>query len=98
MTLEVIGEYNADSQFTEIRNRWSSKVIHRRAQLVEKIRFVTDAYTSLTQAALRIIPSHPEVTIIIPRTRSIQQLDVNISAVDTPVAPNYLCYSTSTTC
>lgn len=84
------GKYNADSHFTGIRNRWSSEVIKRRAQLVEKIRFVTDAHTSLTQAALRFILSHPEVTTIIPGTKSIQQLDENISVADTSMPANHV--------
>ena len=65
-------------------------MIKRRAQLVEKIRFVTDTHTSLTQAALRFILSHPEVTTIIPGTKSIQQLDENISAADTSMPANHV--------
>lgn len=74
------GKYNAQSRFDGIRGRWSLETIRRRAALLERIQFITNETTSMTQAALRFILAHPAVTTVIPGTRTLEQLKENASA------------------
>lgn len=76
------GKYHAESTFEGVRKRWSPEVIAKRSELVEQIRFVTDAGASLTVAALRFILAYPEVATVIPGVRNVEQLAENISAGD----------------
>jgi aryl-alcohol dehydrogenase-like predicted oxidoreductase len=74
------GRYNALSRFDDMRSRWSEKEIIRRAELLDKISFITDKKTSMIQAALRFILSYSAVTSVIPGIKSLDQLMENISA------------------
>lgn len=77
------GKYDAESTFEGIRKRWSPETIRRRGELVQRIRFIEDADTPLSVAALRFILAHPEVTTVIPGVRSVAQLRENASASGT---------------
>jgi aryl-alcohol dehydrogenase-like predicted oxidoreductase len=76
------GKYNRESTFDGVRKRWSPEVIRKRGELVEKIKFITDAETTMTMAALRFILAYPEVTTVIPGVRNIAQLIENAAASD----------------
>ena len=81
------GKYDKSSSFTGIRRRWSKEVIARRADLVEQIRFVEEDGSTLTQGALRFILAHPEVSTVIPGTKSILQWEENASASQADMPP-----------
>jgi aryl-alcohol dehydrogenase-like predicted oxidoreductase len=74
------GKYNAQSNFDDVRSRWSPEVIERRANLLDQIKFIADEETSLAQAALQFILAHPEVTTVIPGIKNMAQLEENLSA------------------
>ncbi|REE78659.1 aryl-alcohol dehydrogenase-like predicted oxidoreductase [Paenibacillus taihuensis] len=76
------GKYNEASRFEGVRKRWSDDVIARRADLVQRIRFVEDDGSTMTQAALRFILSYPEVSTIIPGAKSVKQWEENASSSD----------------
>jgi aryl-alcohol dehydrogenase-like predicted oxidoreductase len=77
------GKYNETSHFTGVRKRWTDDVIARRADLVNQIRFVEADGSTMTQAALRFILAYPEVSTVIPGSKSIQQWEENASSSDT---------------
>lgn len=79
------GKYGAGSTFEGVRKRWTPDVIRKRGELVERIKFATDADTTMTVAALRFILAHPEVTTVIPGVRNVAQLIENASASDKPM-------------
>ncbi len=74
------GKYNAESRFTDIRNRWSSDIINRRTEMLEKVKNIVDPKQSLAKSALQFILAHPEVSTVIPGAKSIHQLEENVSA------------------
>jgi aryl-alcohol dehydrogenase-like predicted oxidoreductase len=74
------GKYNAQSTFDDVRSRWTPEVVHRRAQLLEKISTIADDETSLTQAALQFVLAHPEVSTVIPGIKNFTQLEENLNA------------------
>ncbi|WP_379128974.1 aldo/keto reductase [Paenibacillus sp. sgz500958] len=76
------GKYDSSSTFAGVRSRWSPEVIRKRADLLEKIRFVTDEETTMTMAALRFILAYPEVSTVIPGVRNSVQLAGNVKAGD----------------
>jgi aryl-alcohol dehydrogenase-like predicted oxidoreductase len=74
------GKYNSKSKFEDVRSRWTEQELNRRAELLDKISFITDKNTTMIQAALRFILSYREVSTVIPGMRNIEQLLENISA------------------
>ncbi|MFC5529844.1 aldo/keto reductase [Cohnella yongneupensis] len=84
------GKYNAESTFEGVRKRWSPDVIRKRGELVERIKFVTDAETTMTMAALRFILAYPEVSTVIPGVRNTAQLIENAAAGDRPMPEEHV--------
>lgn len=76
------GRYHAASSFEGIRTRWSKDVIARRAELIDRLQFITEDGSSMTQAALRFILGFPQVSTVIPGPRNEAQLLENLSASD----------------
>lgn len=76
------GKYDASSTFDGPRGRWSAEEIERRANLVEEFRSTLPAGVSLTHAALSHILARPEVSTVIPGTRSVEQLRDSLAAAD----------------
>lgn len=75
------GKYDANSRFDEgPRSRWSEAEIVRRAKLVEEFESLLPVGTSTTHGALRHILGQPEVSTVIPGTKSIAQLRENVAA------------------
>jgi aryl-alcohol dehydrogenase-like predicted oxidoreductase len=83
----LAGRYTAASKFGGVRARWSPDVIRRRADLVKRVRFMTDDGATMVQAALRFLLAWPEVTTVIPGVRTMDQLRENLSAADQPMPP-----------
>jgi aryl-alcohol dehydrogenase-like predicted oxidoreductase len=84
----LAGKYTATSRFTGIRSRWAPEVIARRAELVERLQFLTADGSTLAQAALRFILAWPEFAAVIPGVRSLAQLAGNLSAADREMSPD----------
>lgn len=80
------GKYNAESQFTGGRSRWSRDEIERRSELLKKIRFLTEDGTSMVHAALRFILAYPQVSTTIPGIKNTAQLEQNLSASGTALS------------
>ena len=66
------GKYNAESSFTDIRNRWSPDIINRRTAMLEKVKNIVDPTQNLAKSALQFILAHPEVSTVIPGAKNIR--------------------------
>jgi aryl-alcohol dehydrogenase-like predicted oxidoreductase len=84
------GKYNRESTFGGVRKRWTSEVIRKRSELVDKIKFITDSDTTMTMAALRFILAYPEVSTVIPGVRNSAQLLENASASDAAMPEDHV--------
>lgn len=76
------GKYDSTSRFSDIRDRWSDDVIARRAQLTHQVRSALPPSVTMTQAALRFVLAHPEVSTVIPGSKNINQWQENASATE----------------
>ncbi len=76
------GRYNAESQFSDVRSRWSRDEIAQRARLVDELRQLLPAGVPLTQASLAFLLTNEGVSTIIPGTKSLAQLRDSLAAVD----------------
>lgn len=74
------GKYHAASVFDGVRGRWSPADVKRRADLVERLGWLTDTGYSLAEQSLAYLLSYDEVGSVIPGMRSRQQLDTNFAA------------------
>jgi aryl-alcohol dehydrogenase-like predicted oxidoreductase len=74
------GKYRGDSRFTGVRTRWTEEQIRQRAALVDELNWLTRDGTPLTQKAIGYLLSYPEVTSVIPGSRSLEQLEINMDA------------------
>ncbi|MBU1145233.1 MAG: aldo/keto reductase [Firmicutes bacterium] len=75
----LTGKYNQHSTFTGVRSRWNQESIKRRADLVEKMKRMTND-TDLTKYALGFIWSFDAVTAVIPGIKNLEQLSANLEA------------------
>ncbi len=76
----LTGKYDASSNFTGIRERWSDAEIKRRAELVEDVREIKAEDTSMVHEAISFILSYPEISTVIPGVRNKKQLNHNLAA------------------
>jgi aryl-alcohol dehydrogenase-like predicted oxidoreductase len=76
------GKYDENSEFTDIRSRWSIEQIKKRAELLRTVNGLLESGESMVQAALRFILHYQEVSTVIPGSKSLQQLITNISATE----------------
>lgn len=76
------GKYDASSSFDIARDRWSASDIAHRAELVAEFRTLLPAGVSMPQAALAYILSRPEISTIIPGTKTVGQLLANCAAAE----------------
>jgi aryl-alcohol dehydrogenase-like predicted oxidoreductase len=79
------GKYDATSKFDGIRSRWSPVDIRRRAELLEKISFLTQDGITLSQAALSYILHYKSIATVIPGAKNITQLEENVKVSDLPL-------------
>ncbi|HEY5621232.1 MAG TPA: aldo/keto reductase [Pontiella sp.] len=75
------GKYSADSRFDGVRERWSEEEIRQRADLIEQLSWLTRNGGVLSQKAIGYLLSYPEVSSVIPGSRSVQQLELNQQSV-----------------
>lgn len=74
------GRYRAGSTFDDIRRRWSPEVIARRGALVEKFAALLPPGVSMLHAALQFILAQPEVSTVIPGSKTVAQALDNFAA------------------
>ena len=75
----LTGKYDADSKFEGIRSRWDSKTIERRADLVKRIKNITND-DNITKYAIAFILSYAGVTSVLTGIKNSAQLLENIEA------------------
>jgi aryl-alcohol dehydrogenase-like predicted oxidoreductase len=75
------GRYDAESRFTDVRARWSPADVALRAALVEEFQGLLPDGVSTVEGALRFLLSYPEISTVIPGTRSLDHLATSIAAV-----------------
>ena len=83
----LTGRFDANSRFEGIRARWSEEEIARRAQLVSDIEWLVADGSELAHKAIAFLLSYDEVSCVIPGMRTKQQLDSNLAAADSRLAP-----------
>jgi aryl-alcohol dehydrogenase-like predicted oxidoreductase len=74
------GRYSATSTFDGTRSRWTAEEISRRAAMVAEFEAVLPAGVSTAHGALAHILAQPEVSTVIPGTKSLAQLRDNVAA------------------
>jgi aryl-alcohol dehydrogenase-like predicted oxidoreductase len=79
------GRYTADSEFTDVRSRWTREDIALRATLVEEFRALLPPRVGLVEGALRFLLSYDAVSTVIPGTKSVAQLESSLRAVEKPL-------------
>jgi aryl-alcohol dehydrogenase-like predicted oxidoreductase len=76
------GRYRGNSRFDDVRDRWTSEVIARRATLVEKFAEIIPPGTSMAHAALQFCLARPEVSTVIPGAKTVEQALDNFAAAE----------------
>lgn len=76
------GSYRHGHRFTDIRGRWSPEVVARRSELLEKFAALIPEGTSLVHAALGYVLAQPEVSTVIPGSKTLEQAKVNFAAAE----------------
>ncbi|MGO8670475.1 MAG: aldo/keto reductase [Capsulimonadaceae bacterium] len=82
------GKYGADSRFTGIRGRWSPAVIERRTALVADFNALLPAGLPTLEAALQYVLAQPQVGVVIPGAKSVDQVRRNMAAANFPLSPD----------
>jgi aryl-alcohol dehydrogenase-like predicted oxidoreductase len=82
----LTGRFDAESRFRGVRSRWTAEQIARRAELVERLGWLTADGTSLAAKALAYVLSYPEVSCAIPGVRTPEQLRQNLAASGTSLS------------
>ena len=82
----LTGKYNADSRFTDIRERWSRQDIETRAQLIDEVRKLMPGGSDIGQAAIAFCLAYDAVSTVIPGNKTIAQLRSNLESIKMPVS------------
>lgn len=87
----LTGKYAPGTSFDGHRSRWG---VLRRDQLLEEAEhlkhYLAPPYESLAQAAQKFALERPEVSVIIPGARTVQQVDANLAVDTLPPLPEDL--------
>jgi aryl-alcohol dehydrogenase-like predicted oxidoreductase len=81
------GKYEETSVFTDIRSRWDSNQLKKRAELLPAVKEALEPGESMVQLALRYILHYQEVSTVIPGAKNLEQLTENISATAANISP-----------
>lgn len=81
------GNYGPTSTFDGARGRWSAEDITRRAALVTQFQAILPPGVSTPHAALSHILAQPEVSTVVPGTKSLDQLRDNLAAAEVKLPP-----------
>jgi aryl-alcohol dehydrogenase-like predicted oxidoreductase len=76
----LTGRFDANSRFSGIRGRWSRDQVVRRADLVDRLEWLTADGSTLSAKALAYVLSYDEVSCVIPGMRNLGQLHDNLGA------------------
>jgi aryl-alcohol dehydrogenase-like predicted oxidoreductase len=76
----LTGRFNACSRFSGARGRWSEEEIARRAELVDRLDWLTADGSELAHKAIGFLLSYEEVSCVIPGMRTVDQLQSNLKA------------------
>jgi aryl-alcohol dehydrogenase-like predicted oxidoreductase len=79
------GRYTADSEFTDVRSRWTREDIAHRAALVDEFRALLPAGVGPVEGALRFLLAYDAVSTVIPGSKSVAQLESSLRAVEEPL-------------
>jgi aryl-alcohol dehydrogenase-like predicted oxidoreductase len=80
------GKYEKTSVFTDIRSRWDSNQLKKRAELLPAVKEALEPGESMVQLALRYILHYQEVSTVIPGAKNRKQLIENISATSSNIS------------
>lgn len=78
----LTGKYHANSEFNDIRSRWSREAIQTRAALVNKVKYLVGADKNLAQMAIAFCLAYDAVSTVIPGNINIEQLASNVRSAD----------------
>jgi len=81
----LTGRYDENSQFDDIRKRWSREDKKVRSELVEKVKKIIPDENRILQTAIAFCLSYDAVSTVIPGNKSIQQLMSNIESTKEPM-------------
>jgi aryl-alcohol dehydrogenase-like predicted oxidoreductase len=81
----LAGRYDADSVFTDVRDRWTRADVVLRAGLVDEFRALLPDGVGLLDGALRFLLGYDAVSTVIPGTKSLAQLHSSIAAAAEPL-------------
>lgn len=84
----LTGKYRPDSRFTGVRDRWTEAQIRQRAELVDRLSWLTRDGVPLAQKAIGYLLAYPEVSCVIPGVRSLAQLELNQGATGHALTPD----------
>ena len=80
----LTGKYPATTTFAEgdMRTEWPQEFLALQARLADKARFLATPERTLAQAALRFVLDAPEVSVVIPGVKTVEQALENLAASD----------------
>ncbi|MGC9452299.1 MAG: aldo/keto reductase [Oceanipulchritudo sp.] len=79
------GKYTAETEFEDIRKRWSAEDKRVRAGLVEQVKQLLPDDIPLSQAALSFCLAFDAVSTVIPGNRTLSQLQSNLESAGHPL-------------
>jgi aryl-alcohol dehydrogenase-like predicted oxidoreductase len=81
------GKYSAANTFPtgDVRAQWPQEYLALQTQLADKLRFLAlPNQRTLVQAALRFVLDAPEVSVVIPGSKTVAQVEENMATGDVP--------------
>jgi aryl-alcohol dehydrogenase-like predicted oxidoreductase len=80
------GKYNAESNFNDIRSRWTRHDIQTRAYLVDRIKEIVGPEENLAQIALSFCLAFDAFSTVIPGNVNVAQLSSNLESANKPIS------------
>ncbi len=79
------GKFTRDSKFDDwVRRNWNEgdgrETLHKKLDVVDKVRFLENDGRTLAQAALQFVVTHPAVSVAIPGAKNVDQAQANATA------------------
>ena len=76
------GKYTAETEFQDIRSRWSPEDKKLRARLVERVKEIIPNPDQLAQSAIAFCSAFDAVATVIPGNKNIRQLEANVESTN----------------
>lgn len=80
------GRYMAETEFQDIRKRWSAQDKNTRSELVDKIKSLIPNEDKIVQTAISFCLAFDAVSTVIPGNKSITQLLSNLESIEEPIS------------